>query len=624
MASIREQIALKRAEAAKRAQQQKQQPHSPIAVDGVELALDSRPVDDVIRRGQQTGQVNLTARQLTAVPVYLFECHLGIIPDSMQAEAAARSSSAKSNGTPLYHARDLTILKLANNEIPSIPPEISLFGAITVLDLHGNLLEALPNAICDLTDLVNLDISQNRLRSLPHALVNLPVLAILNLAHNEIADLGWTAAKPLPRLHTLNLSHNPLGPPPRKPNQRPTRTVDEQTNQSANIWDIVNRLPLLRELRMRACNLDPSPVVSSQDRSRFLPSLTLLDVEENPLEFAGVQTLLGEGRIAAFEGEPNRVNVLAAGRIVKEKWELEAERRVRRVGSRPSMRAEDIEPATPPPMPAELAALAKAADKLAISDPPPPPYEASASGSTSLAKWHDAVHGALNLPQCLPARTRGPPTAKAEGPQQTLPVEVFYQAFSTNLKTLTLSNRRIDRSFVLPDALFAAVKAGNAAANTFLPRLEELSLDGCGLSDNLTLSSESGTSETGRVFVALGTLFPTVTTLDLSYNQLTSYDGLAPILRRGLKTLRVRGNQYQHVDVFVDLAQELRSGSLAATQLTELDVRENNIDKLPPILGALPLTGFFVDGNVFRVPQRRVWEREGTQGLLKWLKERIV
>jgi len=37
----------------------------------------------------------------------------------------------------------------------------------------------------------------------------------------------------------------------------------------------------------------------------------------------------------------------------------------------------------------------------------------------------------------------------------------------------------------------------------------------------------------------------------------------------------------------------------------------------------LPLDVLLVDGNTFRVPQRRVWEREGTKGLLSWLRGRI-
>lgn len=417
-------------------------------------------------------------------------------------------------------------------------------------------MEKIPNAICDLTDLAHLDVSHNRLRSLPHALVNSPTLAVLNLSHNDVADLGWTAAKPLPRLHALNISHNPLGPAP-------------------GLFDLMNRLPSLRELRMRSCHLTSSSVTVPGDRSRILPALTLLDVEENALDFTGVQLLLGDDRIASFEGEPGRIHVLAGGRVIKEKWEIEAECRVRRVRSRPSMPPDDVESALPPPMPADLA-LATATDRMAIS----PSSPAEQSGSTTLAKWYDAVHGALNLPQCLPVRTRGPPAAKPDGPQQTLPVQVFYQAFAPNLRSLSLSNRRVDKTFILPDALLSGLSDGKSLPILFLPRLQELSLDGCGLTNDLDVAGEKGPSQKRPIFATLQILFPSVTTLDLSYNQLSTYEGLAPLLRQGLKILRLRGNQYQNLDVFVDLAEDLRAGTASGVQLTELDVRENNIDKV--------------------------------------------
>jgi len=54
-----------------------------------------------------------------------------------------------------------------------------------------------------------------------------------------------------------------------------------------------------------------------------------------------------------------------------------------------------------------------------------------------------------------------------------------------------------------------------------------------------------------------------------------------------------------------------------------LDLRDNEIGKLPAELGLLPLDVLLVDGNTFRIPPRRIWEREGTKGLLSWLRGRI-
>ena len=82
-----------------------------------------------------------------------------------------------------------------------------------------------------------------------------------------------------------------------------------------------------------------------------------------------------------------------------------------------------------------------------------------------------------------------------------------------------------------------------------------------------------------------------------------------------------------------------RNKELPAWELEKLDLRDHEIGKLPPELGLLPLDVFLVCGNMwvpdynvicdevwfwhgmhnsFRVPQKRVWEREGS-----WLRGRI-
>lgn len=139
MSTLREQIALKRAEAAKRAAQKKQ------SADDVEIVqvVDQRSINDVIHRGLQSGSVNLSAKQLSAVPVYLFKCHLGIVPDSMRDQPDARSNS--SSGSSWYGARDLTTLKLANNEIATVPPEISLFARSLRAGYHRSCMATKSN-----------------------------------------------------------------------------------------------------------------------------------------------------------------------------------------------------------------------------------------------------------------------------------------------------------------------------------------------------------------------------------------------------------------------------------------------------------------------------------------------
>jgi len=188
----------------------------------------------------------------------------------------------------------------------------------------------------------------------------------------------------------------------------------------------------------------------------------------------------------------------------------------------------------------------------------------------------------------------------------------------------------MDRSFALPSA--CDIVSG------FLPCLEELDLEGCNLSDLVSVSgADSDNTSPLRtnepIISTLAKLFPSLQTLNLSYNALSNSSltpgALSGIIlrsphRKGLRHLRLRGNRLSELDAFLGLAEAFKGNrDVADWKLEELDVRDNEIGKLPPELGLLPLDVLLVDGNIFRVPQRRVWEREGTKGLLSWLRGRI-
>jgi len=226
-------------------------------------------------------------------------------------------------------------------------------------------------------------------------------------------------------------------------------------------------------------------------------------------------------------------------------------------------------------------------------------------------------------------------------PAPTLPLNVIaMQNFASTLRVLTLKNRRADPTFAFPPTSFVT---GASSSGGILPRLEELNLEGCSLGDTvlvaheLTDKSGSPISRKQNLLEVISTNFPSLTILDLSYNTvssdlfnedttrklLLSSDG-EPCTRRGLKILRLRGNRLANLDVFDAIATMFKGNrQVPEWKLEEFDVRDNNISKLPVNLGLLPLDVFLVDGNTFRVPPRKVWEREGTKGLSSWLRSRI-
>jgi len=194
-------------------------------------------------------------------------------------------------------------------------------------------------------------------------------------------------------------------------------------------------------------------------------------------------------------------------------------------------------------------------------------------------------------------------------PVPTLPLStIITQPFASTLRILVLSNRRMDKSFHLP-------RLPEHTTN-FLPCLEELDLEGCNLNDLVTTvtSPDAVTGATtpprsSESLIPLITrIFPSLVTLNLSHNAITNASLVADALsnlilssntRRGLRHLRLRGNKISELDGFSKLAESFKGNrQVPEWRLEELDIRDNEIAKLPPELGLLPLDVFLVDGNM--------------------------
>ncbi|KAI0787291.1 hypothetical protein C8Q74DRAFT_1195878 [Fomes fomentarius] len=802
--SIREQIALRRAEV-------KKVMKSPVKDEFAGLADASphtynqpveRDVDfgrwsikESIERARSSGAINLSSRDLPCLPSALFEIHLGITPEplkSVSVEPPIGESNArwKANGDApsWYDAQDLEVLKAWSNEIIEIQAEISMFGSLKTVDLHNNKLTALPDSFADLTALTVVDLSHNQLTSLPQNFWALPHLTTLNLSHNLFKALPFSsafgegsnpigrtkdsrgdwfsqtitrAAEPLPRLTTLDVSHNPLT----------AASIDHSTDgpglpaliskldlsgnslgKCDSLFRALGRLERLREVHMLKADIgdDSFPVsIFSASTGTLFPMLRILDLEETQVTRPAIEAVFTpnvikqtvEYEVTNREPPEGVLRIIVGKRVIKEAWEIEAERRAKQ--RRPITYADNVDSPSAQtdskvvakePWEIEVeqgllsegakrrarAAAAAAAQSSAPStstSPPPPkgkpaplaptkvvekePWEieaeqgllsaggrrraraaaiaaAAASGPSQPAnasrtpspsgsqrphtppsvgaalaspQFYNSTSRTLTLPTSAPpkvnharsfslaarALTSGPVTPMSDLalaiPSPTLPlVAIAAQPLAQTLKVLTLTNRRADPSFSIP-----------LDPGVTLPYLEELNLVNCNLGDTVPVShvSENGrddfASRTNEPLLPLlAKLFPSVRNLNLSYNVLTSaaftHDALSLLIfadenageRKGLRQLHLRGNRINDLDGFQQIAERFRGNrDVPEWKLEELDFRDNEIGKLPPELGLLPLDVFLVDGNIFRVPQRRVWEREGTKGLLSWLRGRI-
>lgn len=356
------------------------------------------------------------------------------------------------------------------------------------------------------------------------------------------------------------------------------------------------------------------------------------------------------GNTSPAEGSVTRTAVTSKPtpkEVVKEAWEIEAEQGLLTEGGKRRARAAAAAAAAKEP---------KAQSGVGIGKPSNPSDHTAGSSTSGLSlasrQYYSQSTQTLTLPPSSPptkslSHTRtfslaAPSSSSFSSvrttdiavPPPTLPLSVIVaQPFAQALRVLILVNRRLDKSFSLP---------GADAHDGFLPNLEELNLEGCGLADLIAVTrtgSLSGTVTPPRssemILPLIAKLFPSLRTLDLSHNALTSASLTTSALpglilaapetgRKGLKHLRLRGNAISGLEGFQGLAESFKGNrQVPEWHLDELDIRDNEIGKLPPELGLLPMDVFLVDGNTFRIPQRRVWEREGTKGLLSWLRGRI-
>ncbi|KAG1883436.1 hypothetical protein F4604DRAFT_1738394 [Suillus subluteus] len=697
-------------------------------------------VKETIERARSTGAINLSSRSLPCIPSALFDIHLGVTPDPLKSVASeppissptdASSSSRRTGqreGPAWFEAQDLHVLKVWNNDIVEIQHEISLFGSLKTVDLHQNKIVLLPDTFADLTALTTLDLSHNSLAALPSNIFALPNLTVMNLSHNALSELSFgarfsksssqkarndtfssggffgpvitRASSPLPRLSVLDVSHNKLTAstidhanlPPliTKADFAANPLALGDSNSTSVFIRALSHLDLLKELRCETADIgdDAFPSDLSTSKTHCFPRLQILDMGETRATMEGLQSALSGLKqditydFTTEQPPEGTLRVSVGKKVVREAWEIEAERRVKSRVSKSVADAERTGGSSKTDVGqnnadvvkeaweieaeqgllteggrrrARAAAAMPAADIATPSSlighgrPPTPASTSQPLSSTSLTnpQYYHATTQTLTLPP-LSAPTKSharsfslatpfssAPSSQGKTdfalPTLTLPlVAISAQPFAQTLKILVLRNRKFDLCISLP-----------TTGEVLLPSLEELVLDGCGFGDQVSVTHQTDTGTTtpprsnDTLLPLLTRFFPSLRTLDLSYNALTSaslrQDILSSLIladnsnsRKGLRHLRLRGNRIDELDAFQGIADLFKGNrSVPDWKLEELDLRDNEISKLPAELGLLPLDVFLVDGNLFRIPQRKVWEREGTRGLLSWLRGRL-
>ncbi|KAJ3516583.1 hypothetical protein NMY22_g14174 [Coprinellus aureogranulatus] len=592
----------------------------------------------------------------------------------------------------------LTILDLSQNQLTSLPDNLWSLPELTTLNISDNNLRSLPfsapfqsaskrtgpnsyastdfftpavvRAASPLPKLVNLNASHNRI---PAAAIDLNIpssLVKLDLSANPIgkADALLQKLASLPRLAELRFEKAEISDGTVVPNlfssftspPFPQLRLLDFSETSVTLTSVEAAFSALaQELDHNFTNDEPGPGVArilvgkrvikeaweielekrSHERVQKGSGFGDWDPEPAKPRTRTVSSIAPLPSTKATPASPARPKPQPAPaprkEVQKEAWEIEAEQGLLTEGGKRRARA---------------AAAAREEEERSASSSP-----TNSASSLSNAKYYNPHTQTLTLPASSPApkatgmhnrsfslasssiasSSASPRTEDLALPAPTLPLSVILaQPFADSLRVLVLTNRRLDRSFAIPQDI---------PSSGFLPCLEELDLEGCNLDDTVAVHrvapSEdivSGTitpTSSEPLLPIITKLFPSLRSLNLSYNRLSdaslTFEALSALIlqspgRNGLRALRLRGNRLSELNGLQKVA-ELFKGNRAVPEwkMEELDLRDNEIGKLPAELGLLPLDVLLVEGNVFRVPQRRVWEREGTKGLLSWLRGRI-
>ena len=109
----------------------------------------------------------------------------------------------------LKHINNAAKLRIANQQLTSLSPEVGKLINLRRLDLENNKLQALPEELADLQYLEEFYAPQNSLSSLPLRFGEISQLKIIGLAYNNFTEIPVEILS-LKRLRKLDLSNNKI------------------------------------------------------------------------------------------------------------------------------------------------------------------------------------------------------------------------------------------------------------------------------------------------------------------------------------------------------------------------------------------------------------------------------
>ncbi|KPU79889.1 uncharacterized protein Dana_GF18150, isoform E [Drosophila ananassae] len=469
----------------------------------------------------------------------------------------------------IYSLPDLRHLNISYNEFKELDPDISDLHMLEFLDGGHNNIQSLPGGIGFLVRLTTLLLPYNHIKELPPDLVNMRSLQKIELEQNDLIGLPDDMGL-LRKLECLYLQHNDILELPDFEGNESLNELHASNNFIKTIpKSMCSNLPHLKILDLRDNKITELP-----DELCLLRNLTRLDVSNNSISVLPV-TLSSLAHLISLQVDGNPIKTIR--------------RDILQCGTTRILKT--------------LHERAMANKEEGGSD------AASTSGGISVTRLRGGHTDTGDIPENFPDRykLRHTRTLAVNLEQLTeVPEQVFQLAKEEGVHVVDFARNQLS---TLPNGL-----------QHMREQLTELVL-----SNNLI----------GHVpqFISQ---FTRISYMNLSNNLLNDLPKEFGVLVT-LRELNVANNRFQFIpngiyelqglEIFIASENHIKqlnvSGLQCMPRLTTLDLRNNDIDNVPPILGNLTnITHLELVGNPFRQPRHQILMK-GTEAIMSYLRDRI-
>ncbi|XP_012876102.1 PREDICTED: leucine-rich repeat-containing protein 40 isoform X1 [Dipodomys ordii] len=570
----------------------------------------------LLKAARQSGQLNLSGRNLSEVPQCVWRINVDI-------PAEANQNLSFGATERWWEQTDLTKLIISNNKLQSLTDDLRLLPALIVLDIHDNQLTSLPSAIRELENLQKLNVSRNKLEVLPEEVTHLRNLKTLYLQHNALTYIP-EGFEQLSNLEDLDLSNNCLTTIPASFSSLSSlMRLNLSSNQLKSLPAEISRMKRLKHLDCN-CNL----LETIPPELAGMESLELLYLRKNKLrflpEFPSCR-LLKELHV----GE-NHIEVLGADHLKHLNSILVLDLRDNKLKSVP----DEIK-------------LLQSLERLDLSnnDISSLPYSLGNLHLKFLALEGNPLRtirreilnkGTQEVLKYLRSKIRDDEPSQSDSRTETamtLPSESRVNVHSIiTLKLLDYSDKQ---TALIPDEVFDSVKGNIITSINFSKNhLSEIPKRIVELKE---MVSDVNLSFNKLSFISVELcMLQKLTFLDLRNNILNSLPEEMESLTR-LQTINLSFNRFKTFPEVLYRIPTLETVLISNNQvgsldpgkmkmmenLITLDLQNNDLLQIPPELGnCVNLRTLLLDGNPFRVPRAAILMK-GTAAVLEYLRDRI-